>query len=566
MTFTTHSRTLRAAALLLASALTATAALEHKIERIIGPTSAYRGYSVWFSLDMAWWNLFDITSINPATDTITVPGHTFVNGDIVRMFNDTGTLPAVMHPERNYVVCNVTPTTIQIAPLTCSIVLDFTDSGTGISKIGPELRLSTHQPGYLMNITGLPGMTMAQVSCGVADCIFSSGGYYGGFAAQRYWVRFDISPTATLGSGTISMMLRLSGFPDRTLTAPFTIKDLTPLAFTPPTTFPAIPNKTLWESSMLSTGAKWCAKSTGTTDPQSWGFEGGVWYYDGAWVYHQIADYTGDAEWRNCSNSLMSFYKDRIILTNGALQAWRTFTDGMKRSCSSCDGSLKAMLLRVAENMAYASTAGDTRDDLMRETSYLLEAQVNAARANGYRDFADLPTTGTYGQLRTRMRRAADQLLGQYDQIHANTFIYQQTFMIGLSMKALISYYEFSQDPRVPRELKTMLDYLWTRAWNPAINGYYYNVEPPLPGGTNSPRCEVNCYPFSNTELNNLVGPGNGWMWRFTGDDNYRTRGDLSFSNALNTDITYSGKIFSQNYRWSFDYVNWREGRARRMP
>lgn len=31
-------------------------------------------------------------------------------------------------------------------------------------------------------------------------------------------------------------------------------------------------------------------------------------------------------------------------------------------------------------------------------------------------------------------------------------------------------------------------------------------------------------------------------------------------------DILYSGKVFSQNYRWSFDYVHWREGREPNRP
>jgi hypothetical protein len=31
-------------------------------------------------------------------------------------------------------------------------------------------------------------------------------------------------------------------------------------------------------------------------------------------------------------------------------------------------------------------------------------------------------------------------------------------------------------------------------------------------------------------------------------------------------DISYHGKSFGQNYRWGFDYVNWREGRDRNRP
>ncbi len=49
-----------------------------------------------------------------------------------------------------------------------------------------------------------------------------------------------------------------------------------------------------------------------------------------------------------------------------------------------------------------------------------------------------------------------------------------------------------------------------------------------------------------------MIVPAYAWYWRYSGDDLYRERGDQMFGNAMNTDISYSGKTFSQNYRWSF--------------
>ena len=62
------------------------------------------------------------------------------------------------------------------------------------------------------------------------------------------------------------------------------------------------------------------------------------------------------------------------------------------------------------------------------------------------------------------------------------------------------------------------------------------------------------------TELNNLVAPAFAWYYNVTGNAEpvYLTAGDEMFSHALDTAISYNGKIFSQNYRWSFDYVRWR--------
>ncbi|MCL4852132.1 MAG: hypothetical protein KJZ78_12225 [Bryobacteraceae bacterium] len=54
--------------------------------------------------------------------------------------------------------------------------------------------------------------------------------------------------------------------------------------------------------------------------------------------------------------------------------------------------------------------------------------------------------------------------------------------------------------------------------------------------------------------------PAFGWYYSVTQDPLYRDRGDEIWSHALDDDISYSGKIFSQNYRWSFDYIRWRRG------
>jgi hypothetical protein len=66
------------------------------------------------------------------------------------------------------------------------------------------------------------------------------------------------------------------------------------------------------------------------------------------------------------------------------------------------------------------------------------------------------------------------------------------------------------------------------------------------------------------TELNNLVAPAYAWYWSKTGDDTYLNEGDLLFSHTFDNPAAYawSGKQFSQIFKWSFDYVNWRSGTA----
>lgn len=69
-----------------------------------------------------------------------------------------------------------------------------------------------------------------------------------------------------------------------------------------------------------------------------------------------------------------------------------------------------------------------------------------------------------------------------------------------------------------------------------------------------------NASPSCRTELNNLIDPAFAWHYYLAGDSDstYLAPGDEMFSHALDADIGFNDKIFSQNYRWSFDYVFWR--------
>jgi hypothetical protein len=61
--------------------------------------------------------------------------------------------------------------------------------------------------------------------------------------------------------------------------------------------------------------------------------------------------------------------------------------------------------------------------------------------------------------------------------------------------------------------------------------------------------------------LNLLIVPVYGWLWHETGERYYLEAGDRIFSDGVvfGWPEVWGGKQFSQNYRWSFDYVNWRQ-------
>ena len=306
-----------------------------------------------------------------------------------------------------------------------------------------------------------------------------------------------------------------------------------------------------WKSTMLSLGAKWCKPS----EVIPFGYEGHVWYYDGGRVYFQVADYTGEkAKWEPCAYWIVNQYRDNVMRRTppGGIQAWRVFTKGLSMAYRRTgDVSYKAAVVAMSKSSPYAAPqkGGILTEDGIRETAYLLEAQVEAERLGEPRN----PV----------MAKTASLLLGHF-QILFSDFTYQlhQTFYDGIGVRALIEYHDLTKDPRVLPAVKTMLDWMWFKGWDPVAKKLVYNPEP---SGPKRPPESGGCQKYG-TELINLIVPAFAWYYRQTGDTAYSNRGDEMWSHALDTDISYSGKIFSQNYQWSFDFLKWRQGMPPKAP
>ncbi|HEX6880061.1 MAG TPA: hypothetical protein VF135_06835, partial [Terriglobales bacterium] len=95
---------------------------------------------------------------------------------------------------------------------------------------------------------------------------------------------------------------------------------------------------------------------------------------------------------------------------------------------------------------------------------------------------------------------------------------------------------------------------LWANAWGKDANGhgFYYNSFDYALG-----------HPHSDmSNLNLLIAPMYGWLYRYTGDATYQQQGDIIFSEGATygaSGLGYNGgKNFSQQYHWSFDYIKYR--------
>jgi hypothetical protein len=87
------------------------------------------------------------------------------------------------------------------------------------------------------------------------------------------------------------------------------------------------------------------------------------------------------------------------------------------------------------------------------------------------------------------------------------------------------------------------LDECWKRAWIEEHQAFFYRADNPTGAAPG---------------LNLLVAPAFAWVYLQTGDITYRDRGDKVFAGGVRGAYLDGGKQFSQNYRWSFDYVKWR--------
>ena len=104
-------------------------------------------------------------------------------------------------------------------------------------------------------------------------------------------------------------------------------------------------------------------------------------------------------------------------------------------------------------------------------------------------------------------------------------------------------------DNCIPVAVKQALDALWT-VWNPTAGSFEYNNT---------------SLPYDNSamgNLNGLVATAYAWYWSKskTGDATALSRGDMAFQHLLDAagDPSWSGKMYSQMYQWTFDYVRLR--------
>jgi PKD repeat protein len=258
-------------------------------------------------------------------------------------------------------------------------------------------------------------------------------------------------------------------------------------------------------------------------------------YYDAARVFYNIADYTHDSSWLAYADAALAIYRDRYVAPNSALvPGYWNFTGGLREDFERNGDTLsRDWIVELSAAMWGLDTKplSQTVDEgLSREVAYSALSMMDAESVGAPH--------------RARLDAFVDQMLGHIDQ----WFVVQSSpnwapFMFSLTAEALIRYYtEIEADPRIPTSLALGANAIWDRAWNPTNSSFWYRLNEQTPA----------------PDLNLLIAPVYGWLYKTTGDSSYRDRGDAIFNGGVEQAWLVGAKQFNQNYRWSFDYLKWR--------
>lgn len=417
-------------------------------------------------------------------------------------------------------------------------------------------------PGMVpITVAGLPGGATASFPDISQGCCGNNEIYWSVPSPLSTTVQVNTVATTPVGPATITVSMT-AGAVTRSVSYPINVTaPPSPLPRQSYTPAGPVPQLALWKSNMTTYGQTVCGQLTSpslTADQKLT-----ATYYDSQRVFYNIRDYTGASSWDACAQSAQAIYRDGYVLpNNGGVPGYWDFPHGIYQSfVRTGNANSKQALLLLSQNASYGTASLGNLNWMVtpavsREISYHLMAYL-LARAVG-------EPTGPVGEAYMEL------VLGYIDQWFVSKSFrvpagdvppaavgqfYIQPFMVALAAEALIQFHETqAQDVRIPAAVKTAMDWLWANAWDASSQAFWYELYGPAAGPyqTNSPT--------GAPDLNLLLAPAFAWLYKQTGDTTYRDRADAIFAVGVTKSCpSCDGKHFNQQYRWSFDYVKWRD-------
>lgn len=330
---------------------------------------------------------------------------------------------------------------------------------------------------------------------------------------------------------------------------------------------PAIPHLAEWEKFMLDNKAmvEEQPEHADREKMKEQKQESNLWYYDGIRIFHQIAQYTKDDSWLKVSAKCRGYFRDDYVIgcVEYSTPPWRNFTLGLYYDWTVLrDEKSKETAIKMARQGKYAQalhakdiaewTSKPDAVDHSRKIAYCIEAW-HVARDLGAADFAgrDPYLDVAYFQLDTWNTYLTGWPAAEYPGEKTQKY---QPFMFALTAEALIRVYERKDTAqgdkdKILKKIKDLAKLTYDKMYSDAEHGFMSNTANP------------NVF-WGSIDL--LIVPVYGWLWHETGDQYFLDAGDKIWTNwAVHGWPPYTGrkgtgKQFSQNYRWSFEYVKWR--------
>ena len=158
---------------------------------------------------------------------------------------------------------------------------------------------------------------------------------------------------------------------------------------------PPIPGLAQWEAHMKDNTrvvAAQPAKLRGSNVSEAY-----IWYYDGIFVFHQIAQYTNDPKWLDVAAKCRKFYRDSYVIQNRkyGVDGWRNFTRGLYYDWTVLhDEVSRNTAIEMARKSRFSQIVHaanirqwDNNVDVSREVAYSINAW-HVARDMGAPEFA----------------------------------------------------------------------------------------------------------------------------------------------------------------------------------
>ena len=201
-------------------------------------------------------------------------------------------------------------------------------------------------------------------------------------------------------------------------------------------------------------------------------------YYDGPKVLYELYDLYGSSsingyDISTCIDEGVYCITSRYISTYPNEGGYTRFPHGIAYdylSTGNSDALSAFEAIRDGTNWDDAQTAAHEQIIYSREVAYALQTYT-IAQLIGQPHASQAATIAWYRDL---CKSHLQQWISGDFYAPIETNDYMQSFMVGLTMAALIEYYEYiEQDAEIPPLIKSAIDLLWAQAWWPDIHDPY---------------------------------------------------------------------------------------------